>query len=64
LIEPTSSIIAIAALVYFKPLEILGQERLALLVGKLEELIANIPGVLTREKAQINKKNAEYGLLE
>jgi hypothetical protein len=62
LIEPTSSIIAIAALVYFKPLEILGQERLALLVGKVEELIKNIPGVVTMEKAQINQKNAEDGM--
>jgi hypothetical protein len=62
LIEPTSSIIAIAALVYFKPLEIFGQERLALLVGKVEELIANIPGVVTMEKAKINQKNADDGM--
>lgn len=42
--EPTSSIVAIAALAYLDPLNKLGEERVAFLSQKLEIFISKIPG--------------------
>lgn len=43
--EPTTSIVAIAALGYFDPLNKLGEERVAFLSLKLESVISKVPGM-------------------